>query len=180
MASRRNDTADHIAVAGYKVASMLARVAPSPLLTGASVGVGSSLARAMKQNRAMVMRHLQRVDPSLSGKRLDAATQQAFASYTRYYLETFRLPSQSTSQIAAGHQVEGACAGNLHAISPRWLKPLPACLRWRGSCVEACSNSISIRCSYAQRGRESSRATHWRCSPTRPDKRFRTSPPDSL
>ena len=107
MASRRNNTADQIAVAGYKVASMLARVAPSPLLTGASVGVGSSLARAMKQNRAMVMRHLQRVDPSLSGKRLHVATQQAFVSYTRYYLETFRLPSQSTSQIAAGHQVEG-------------------------------------------------------------------------
>lgn len=107
MASRSNNTADHIAVAGYKVASMLARVAPSKLLEGASVGVGSSLGRAMKQNRAMVMRHLQRVDPSLSGKRLQVATQQAFVSYTRYYLETFRLPSQSTSQIAAGHHVEG-------------------------------------------------------------------------
>lgn len=107
MASMSNNTADHIAVAGYKVASMLARVAPSKLLEGASVGVGSSLGRAMKQNRAMVMRHLQRVDPSLSGKRLQVATQQAFVSYTRYYLETFRLPSQSTSQIAAGHHVEG-------------------------------------------------------------------------
>lgn len=107
MASSSNNTADHIAVAGYKVASMLARVAPASVLTGASVGVGSSLARAMKQNRAMVMRHLQRVDPSLSGKRLHVATQQAFVSYTRYYLETFCLPSQSTSQIAAGHQIEG-------------------------------------------------------------------------
>lgn len=107
MASSSNNTADHIAVAGYKVASMLARVAPASVLTGASVGVGSSLARAMKQNKAMVMRHLQRVDPSLSGKRLHVATQQAFVSYTRYYLETFCLPSQSTSQIAAGHQVEG-------------------------------------------------------------------------
>ncbi|MDA0297442.1 MAG: phosphatidylinositol mannoside acyltransferase [Actinobacteria bacterium] len=107
MASRSNNTADHIAVAGYKVASMLARVAPASVLTGASAGVGSSLARAMKQNRAMVMRHLQRVDPSLTGKRLHVATQQAFVSYTRYYLETFRLPSQSTTQIAAGHQVEG-------------------------------------------------------------------------
>ena len=107
MASRSNITADHIAVAGYKVASMLARVAPASVLTGTSAGVGSSLARAMKQNRAMVMRHLQRVDPSLTGKRLHVATQQAFVSYTRYYLETFRLPSQSTSQIAAGHHVEG-------------------------------------------------------------------------
>jgi KDO2-lipid IV(A) lauroyltransferase len=107
MASSRNSTADHIAVAGYKVASVLARVAPAFVINGASAGVGSSLARAMKQNRAMVMRHLQRVDPSLNGKRLHVATQQAFASYTRYYLETFCLPSQSTSQIAAGHHVEG-------------------------------------------------------------------------
>ena len=111
MASKRNNRADHIAdhiaVAGYKMASLLARVVPSSVLSGAAFGIGSSLAGAMRQNRAMVMRHLQRVDPSLSGKRLHVATQQAFVSYTRYYLETFRLPSQSTSQIAAGHQVEG-------------------------------------------------------------------------
>ena len=107
MASRRNNTADQIAVAGYKVASMLARVAPASVLTGASAGVGGSLSRAMKQNRAMVMRHLQRVDPSLSGKRLDVATQQAFTSYTRYYLETFRLTALSKQQIAQGHHVEG-------------------------------------------------------------------------
>jgi KDO2-lipid IV(A) lauroyltransferase len=107
MASRRNNTADQIAVAGYKVASMLARVAPASVLTGASTGVGSSLSRAMKQNRAMVMRHLQRVDPSLSGKRLDVATEQAFTSYTRYYLETFRLSALSKQQIAQGHHVEG-------------------------------------------------------------------------
>ena len=107
MASRRNNTADQIAVAGYKVASMLARVAPASVLTGTSTGVGSSLSRAMKQNRAMVMRHLQRVDPSLSGKRLDVATQQAFTSYTRYYLETFRLTALSKQQIAQGHHVEG-------------------------------------------------------------------------
>jgi KDO2-lipid IV(A) lauroyltransferase len=61
----------------------------------------------MKQNRSMVMRHLQRVDPSLTGKRLDVATQQAFVSYTRYYLETFRLPSLSRQQIENGHHVEG-------------------------------------------------------------------------
>ena len=53
------------------------------------------------------MRHLQRVDPNLSGKRLDVATQQAFVSYTRYYLETFRLTSLSKQQIAQGHHVEG-------------------------------------------------------------------------
>ena len=99
MASKRNNRADHIAdhiaVAGYKMASLLARVVPLSVLSGAAFGIGSSLAGAMRQNRAMVMRHLQRVDPSLTGKRLHRATQQAFASYSRYYLEAFRLPSLS-------------------------------------------------------------------------------------
>jgi KDO2-lipid IV(A) lauroyltransferase len=107
MAQALHNTAEQISVAGYKLASLVARVVPSAVLTGASVGVGSTLARAMKQNRAMVMRHLQRVDPNLSGKRLDVATQQAFVSYTRYYLETFRLTSLSKQQIAQGHHVEG-------------------------------------------------------------------------
>jgi KDO2-lipid IV(A) lauroyltransferase len=107
MAQAHHNTAEQIATAGYKFASLAARVAPASLLTGISFGVGNSLARAMKQNRAMVMRHLQRVDPSLTGKRLDAATQRAFVSYTRYYLETFRLPSLSRQQIENGHHVEG-------------------------------------------------------------------------
>ena len=107
MPQAHHNTAEQISVAGYKVASLVARIAPSSFLLGAASGVGSSLAKAMKQNRSMVMRHLQRVDPSLSGKRLQVATQQAFVSYTRYYLETFRLPSLSRQQIADGHHVEG-------------------------------------------------------------------------
>ena len=107
MAQAQHNAAEQLSVAGFKLASLVARVVPLPVLSGAAFGVGSSLARAMKQNRSMVMRHLQRVDPSLSGKRLQVATQQAFASYTRYYLETFRLTSLSKHQIALGHHVEG-------------------------------------------------------------------------
>ena len=107
MAQAHHNTAEQISVAGYKIASLVARIAPSSLLLGAASGVGNSLAKAMKQNRSMVMRHLQRVDPSLSGKRLQVATQKAFVSYTRYYLETFRLPSLSRQQIENGHHVEG-------------------------------------------------------------------------
>ena len=107
MAQAQHNAAEQLSVAGFKLASLVARVVPLTVLSGAAFGVGSSLARAMKQNRSMVMRHLQRVDPSLSGKRLQVATQQAFASYTRYYLETFRLTSLSKHQIALGHHVEG-------------------------------------------------------------------------
>jgi len=107
MPQAHHNTAEQISVTGYQLASLIARIAPTSVLTGAASGVGGSLARAMKQNRSMVMRHLQRVDPSLSGKRLQVATQKAFVSYTRYYLETFRLPSLTRQQIADGHHVEG-------------------------------------------------------------------------
>ncbi len=96
-----------IAVVGYKCASLLARVTPAPILAGASFAVGGSLSILMSENRSMVKRHLQRVDPSLKGWALNRATQHAFQSYMRYYLETFRLPSLSHQQISAGHRVEG-------------------------------------------------------------------------
>ncbi len=103
----KKNPADEIAVVGYKFASLLARVTPVPVLAGASTAVGGSLSRLSKENGSMVKRHLQRVDPSLTGSSLNRAMQLAFQSYTRYYLETFRLPSLSQQQIAAGHQVEG-------------------------------------------------------------------------
>jgi phosphatidylinositol dimannoside acyltransferase len=107
MADVKKNPADEIAVVGYKFASLLARVTPVPVLAGASTAVGGSLSRLSKENGSMVKRHLQRVDPSLTGSSLNRAMQLAFQSYTRYYLETFRLPSLSQQQIAAGHQVEG-------------------------------------------------------------------------
>jgi len=107
MADSKKFPTDEIAVAGYKLASLLARITPSPILAGASNGVGGSLSKLMKENGSMVKRHLQRVDPDLKGSSLNRAMQLAFQSYTRYYLETFQLPSISHQQIAAGHQVEG-------------------------------------------------------------------------
>jgi len=107
MADSKKFPTDEIAVAGYKLASLLARITPSPILAGASNGVGGSLSKLMKENSSMVKRHLQRVDPDLKGSSLNRAMQLAFQSYTRYYLETFQLPSISHQQIAAGHQVEG-------------------------------------------------------------------------
>ena len=107
MADSKKFPTDEIAVAGYKLASLLARITPSPILAGASNWVGGSLSKLMKENGSMVKRHLQRVDPDLKGSSLNRAMQLAFQSYTRYYLETFQLPSISHQQIAAGHQVEG-------------------------------------------------------------------------
>jgi len=55
----------------------------------------------------MIERHLRRVDPALRGASLQVAAQQAFDSYARYYMESFRLPSLSKRVVARSFSVDG-------------------------------------------------------------------------
>ncbi len=55
----------------------------------------------------MIERHLRRADPTMGGLRLRRAVQQAFDSYTRYWLESFRLPNLSAARRRAGMQRRG-------------------------------------------------------------------------
>ena len=67
---------------------------PGPVARATAAVVG--LRRQLRQRAnaaAMIERHLQRVNPKLRGTALRGAVQQAFDSYARYYVESFRLPS---------------------------------------------------------------------------------------
>jgi KDO2-lipid IV(A) lauroyltransferase len=55
----------------------------------------------------MIERHLRRVDPTLRGLRLRRAVQEAFDSYARYWIESFRLPSLSKRAVAAVFKEDG-------------------------------------------------------------------------
>ena len=55
----------------------------------------------------MIERHLRRVDPTLRGLRLRRAVQEAFDSYARSWLESFRLPNLSVATVERGFDVEG-------------------------------------------------------------------------
>ena len=55
----------------------------------------------------MIERQLRRVDPTLEGWRLRRAVQDAFDSYARYWIETFRLPTLPASVVADGFTTEG-------------------------------------------------------------------------
>ena len=56
----------------------------------------------------MIRRHLQRVyGDRLSGPALDAKVRQAFDTYARYWLESFRLGSTSREELEAGLAWEG-------------------------------------------------------------------------
>jgi phosphatidylinositol dimannoside acyltransferase len=89
----------------YRTGSVIARMLPEILVGGLakSVGVGVSLANPPK--RAMIERHLRRVNPTWSRQRVRAAVHEAFESYARYWVESFRLPSLSSETVSAGLDV---------------------------------------------------------------------------
>lgn len=86
---------------------MLARFTPAPLVFGAAMALAPPFSLGMRDERKLVERHLQRVDPTLKDFALRQAVQRSFQSYARYYLETFRLSTLSRQTISAGHSIEG-------------------------------------------------------------------------
>ena len=107
MAQVRTDLTDAATVGGFKLAAALARGLPGFAAQGIApaLGLGASFANA--ERRSMVERHLRRADPTMGGARLRRATQLAFDSYTRYWLESFRLPHLTRRAVDRGMTVEG-------------------------------------------------------------------------
>jgi len=92
---------------------------PSVVAAGLATPFGAGANFASPERRAMIERHLQKVDPTLKGLRLRRSVQGAFDSYAHYWLESFRLPTMSRRAVEAGlqvdgyhHIVEGLAAGN--------------------------------------------------------------------
>lgn len=94
-----------ITVGGYRAGSLLARAMPAIVAGGLANPLGFGANVASPQRRAMIERHLRRVNPGWGRWRLRAAVQDAFESYARYWVESFRLPSLSPSTVAAGIDV---------------------------------------------------------------------------
>jgi KDO2-lipid IV(A) lauroyltransferase len=94
-------------VGGYRIAALAARGLPGAAAQALApmLGLGASFASA--ERRAMIERHLRRADPTMGEARLRRAVQLAFDSYTRYWLESFRLPHLSRRAVDRGMTVEG-------------------------------------------------------------------------
>jgi KDO2-lipid IV(A) lauroyltransferase len=90
----------------YRTGSLIARMLPEFVASrlANSLGVGVSLTNPPR--RAMIERHLRRVNPTWSRQRVRAAVHEAFESYARYWVESFRLPSLSAETVAAGIEVD--------------------------------------------------------------------------
>jgi phosphatidylinositol dimannoside acyltransferase len=80
---------------------------PGPMASAAASSLGFGASFASAERRAMIERHIHRVNPNLRGNSLRVAVQQAFDSYAKYYVESFRLPSLSKRTVDREFTVDG-------------------------------------------------------------------------
>jgi phosphatidylinositol dimannoside acyltransferase len=103
----RPSLGDVAALGGYRLAALAARGLPGFAAQGLSPALGFGASFASLERRQMIERHLRRADPTIGGARLRRAVQEAFDSYTRYWLESFRLPHLSGRAVERGMRVQG-------------------------------------------------------------------------
>jgi len=96
-----------IAVGGFRTGAFVARAVPAFVAEGlaAPIGLGASFANA--DRRAMIERHLRRVNPAWPDRRVRRAVQEAFDSYARYWIESLRLASLSARTVDATFTLDG-------------------------------------------------------------------------
>ncbi len=95
-------------VTAYQAVAALAERIPAGARGGAGRAAGKVAARLDARRRFLVRRHLRRVVGShLGGSELDAMVDAAFASYARYYIDSFRLPKTPIAEVDTGFTHEG-------------------------------------------------------------------------
>jgi phosphatidylinositol dimannoside acyltransferase len=96
-----------VGLTGYRFASFWAQALPGFAAGATASMIGIAMAQGMRDKKAMVERHQRRVNPSLEGVELRRTVQEAFDSYARYWVETFRLPGIGPDEVREGFSIEG-------------------------------------------------------------------------
>ena len=91
----------------YRAASLVAQALPGGVVEAAPAARGGLLAWRPSDRREMVERNLRRVDPGLRGAALRRRVQDVYASYGRYWAESFRLPAIGPARARRRHVVRG-------------------------------------------------------------------------
>ena len=107
MVDPRREIQNAATVGGFRLAALAARGLPGFAAQGISPALGFGASFANAERRAMIERHLRRADPTMGGARLRRAVQLAFDSYSRYWLESFRLPHLPRRTVDRGMTVDG-------------------------------------------------------------------------
>lgn len=92
----------------YRAGAALARALPAPVAPGAAAVLGTAVCLASPAKRSVVARHLRRVHGGdLAGPALGREVRRAFVSYSRYWMESFRLPGSTPAELDAHMSYEG-------------------------------------------------------------------------
>ena len=103
----RKTGSDSLVIFGYRVVAIVTRFTPTFVVAGLTAVLVPIVTILMRKQRAIVARHMQRIQPDLQGRNLRRAVQKSYQSYARYYIETFRLPLLNAKKIQAGVSIEG-------------------------------------------------------------------------
>ena len=107
----------------YKAASAYVRTVPREVST-VSAELASRIAiQVSPERRLLVERHLQRVyGPGYTGAALRKSVHATFRSYSRYWIDSFRLPDLPPAKIDAGFAFDGV--GQIYDARARGIGPL--------------------------------------------------------
>ncbi len=105
--SARKELADNLVVGSYRFGSLVSKFVPGRLAGPTSSLIGLPASLALGDQRRMVDRHMRRVVPRASGGERRRMVQSVFDNYSRYYLESFRLPIVTADEVRRGMTIEG-------------------------------------------------------------------------
>jgi phosphatidylinositol dimannoside acyltransferase len=93
----------------YQAGAVGARALPQHVANGAAKLLAFGLRHGLKERRAMVARHQQRIaGGTLNATQLDTQVAKTFDSYAQYWVDSFRLTGRTTAEVDAGFRVDGA------------------------------------------------------------------------
>lgn len=117
----RNPVGARASYLAYRTGAELARIVPAGVAEPAARVVGRAISLAMPSRRRQVERNLRRATAGrLQGLALRTAVGETFDSYTRYWLELFRLPNELGGafemDVTGREHLDGALEGGSGAI----------------------------------------------------------------
>jgi lauroyl/myristoyl acyltransferase len=96
----RNTVGARASYLAYRTGAELARIVPAAVAAPAARIVGRAISLGMPSRRRQVERNLRRATAGeLRGLALRKAVSATFDSYTRYWLELFRLPNEADGEL---------------------------------------------------------------------------------
>ncbi len=93
---------DHV-TAGYRAGAALVRGLPRGTADRVATGASRLALEVSRERRLLVERHMRRaLGPDVDERQLRRAVRRNFASYARYWVDSFRLPDMSVAEIDRG------------------------------------------------------------------------------